>query len=458
MELKGEGEDLVAKLGSGLLRLIPSVVVRTRQQERGSPGRGPALAAMRSLRLGMAIAWAVCVACTGDVGFTVPSSDSDVRGGLTLQVGMAPEGAAVAEALGWGSGVPGAEVRVHRLGTEFAWETGVTDQYGTARLPRLVPGQYRIAVYKALSESDAAIAGVRALAGGFLGRVAASGTERTIGLVPNQPGSLVISEIFAHDYAEFMLASRHYYYVELHNNSDQIVFLDGLTFGTTSGVPTTETLSETCEASAFRRHDPDGVWASFLHRFPGEGGEYPLMPRTTAVVALDAIDHSAFHPLLPDLSGADFELLGHSDVDNPDVPNAVEIGILPWHHGHGVNLRVLGDALFVAKWVDPDVLPRYVSVTPAGEYEYLRVPTDRLIDVVWAEMSWPWAEQQVVFCDGPVHPRFDQLGGGYIVHHEDGAVSMQRIGLPGGSDGRLQDTNVSAVDLTKAPITPGRIR
>ena len=62
-------------------------------------------------------------------------------------------------------------------------------------------------------------------------------------------------------------------------------------------------------------------------------------------------------------------------------------------------------------------------------------------------------------CDGVVHERFDQLGGGYLKHGVDLTLSVQRILLPGaaGAAGRLQDTNVSAVDLVKAPITPGRI-
>jgi hypothetical protein len=55
-----------------------------------------------------------------------------------------------------------------------------------------------------------------------------------------------------------------------------------------------------------------------------------------------------------------------------------------------------------------------------------------------------------------VHPTFDQLGGGFVTNGVDLTLSVQRIGLPG-SPGKLQDTNVSAVDLVKGPITPGRV-
>lgn len=407
--------------------------------------------------LSFAVAVTLTWACTGDVGFIVPGERGEEKGGLTLTVQVGQEAVAVAKALGWDDGVPGAEVRVHRLGTEFGWETAVTDAAGVARLPNLLSGQYRVAAYRALSESEAAIAGPAALGAGTLRRISSSGTELSLEMVPNRPESLVISEIFAHDHADFLRGSLFYYYVELYNNSDEIVFLDGLTFGHTRGVPSTVTATRSCEESATQRHDPDGVWAAFFHRFPGGGADYPLMPRATAVVALDAIDHSTFHPLLPDLSGADIELLGSADVDNPDVPNAVEIGIRNTPEGHGVHFRVLGNGVFIARRVTPDQLPRYVSVTPAGEYEYARIPADHLIDVVWAEMSYAWGEQQIEYCDGSIHPRFDQLGGGYMVHNEDAAVSMQRIPLPGGPAGLLQDTNVSAVDMIKAPITPGTI-
>ncbi|MCE2423326.1 MAG: hypothetical protein J4G03_08495, partial [Gemmatimonadetes bacterium] len=93
-------------------------------------------------------------------------------------------------------------------------------------------------------------------------------------LVPNQTGSLVISEVYApstpsrdgfnYDFHMFF---------ELYNNSDQTVFLDGLTFGKVQFIDiATPTVS--CAESAPFRKDPEGVWAVFLHRFPGTGGQY----------------------------------------------------------------------------------------------------------------------------------------------------------------------------------------
>ena len=62
-------------------------------------------------------------------------------------------------------------------------------------------------------------------------------------------------------------------------------------------------------------------------RFPGSGTDYPLAPGHAALVAKEAIDHSAISPWQPDLSHADFEW--PVGVNNPDVPNLQDIGPSP---------------------------------------------------------------------------------------------------------------------------------
>ena len=402
----------------------------------------------------------LAVGCAGEVGLSEPPPDGsgNLRPGLTINVRVASEAAAVTSALGWAAGVPGAEVRVHRIGTDFAWETTVTDARGTANLPQLVSGRYRVAVYRPLTDVESAEAGVSVLAAGGIVAVVAGGTEQARELVPNQTGSLVISEVYAPatPLGEGLDYNFHMFF-ELYNNSDQTVFLDGLTFGKAQFIDI-EAPSAPCVMTAQFRKDPEGIWAEFLHRFPGTGGQYALAPGNEVVVALDAIDHSVVDPRLPDLSDADFELLGSSDVDNPDVPNLVEVGLRPWFHGHGL-LFYVGHSLFIANEVDVSSLERLTWSSPVGDTEKVRVPAADLIDVVWTEEDDALSEQSYERCDGVVHRSFDQLGGGYLRHGVELSSSLQRIQLPGaagaGVAGRLQDTNVSAVDLTKAPFTPG---
>ena len=413
------------------------------------------------LVVGVAVA-GLGAGCSGEVGFSDPPADGGdhLRPGLTVSVGVAPEAEEVARALGWTDGVPGAEVRAHRIGTEFAWKTAVTDEGGTAHLPHLVSGRYRLAVYRPLTEEESAAVGVSALAAGSIAGIAAGGSEHAAELVPNRTGSLVISEVYAPGTpsAEGFSYDFHMFF-ELYNNSDRTVFLDGLAFGLVHlfDVPT-PTLP--CSRKAPFHKDPEGVWGYFLHRFPGGGGEHPLPPGTAAVVARDAIDHSVIDPRFPDLSHADFELLGSGDVDNPDVPNLPETGFGSWFDGHGL-LFYDGHTLFLSRELDIASLDR--GVLPERDFENFRVPATHLIDVLSLEQVNALQEQRNGSCDGIVHGSFDQLGGGFRPLHPSDwsylALSVQRIRLPGaeGAAGRLQDTNVSAVDLVAAPATPGTI-
>ncbi|WP_419164693.1 DUF4876 domain-containing protein [Candidatus Palauibacter sp.] len=276
--------------------------------------------------------------------------------------------------------------------------------------------------------------------------------------MPNRVGSLVISEVYAPGTFVAELRYNFHMYFELYNNSDRTVFLDGLTFGRSDLIDIAAPVASCAESARFRK-DPDGIWAVFLHRFPGSGGEYPLVPGDAVVVALDAIDHSVVDPRFPDLSNADFELLGSGDVDNPAVPNLVEIGLRSWPHGHGM-LFYNGHSLFIANEVDTASLQRTVWNLSSGDSPMVRVPDTDLIDVMWTEDDDALQDQRYERCDGVVHDHFDQLGGGYLRHGVELTLSVQRIRLPGtaGASGHLQDTNVSAVDLSKGPISPGTIR
>ena len=401
----------------------------------------------------------LALGCAGEVGLSdpPPGGGAHLRPGLTLHVRVAPGATSVERALGWADGVPDADVRVHRIGTDFAWETTVTDDQGTAYLPQLVTGRYRVAVYRPLTDAESEQAGAAALAAGRIVSVSGGGTEQTMELARNRTGSLVISEVYAPatPSREGFRYDFHMFF-ELYNNTDQTVFLDRLTFGIVQLFDIASPTVPCAETARFRK-DPEGVWAEFLHRFPGSGGEYPLAPGDAVVVARDAIDHSVIDPRFPDLSNADFELFGSGDVDNPDVPNVLEVGLQPWFDGHGL-LFYHSHSLFIAGELDIASLERVVIRNATGDFEKLRVPAADLIDVLWLEEGDALNDQRFERCDGVVHERFDELGGGYLPGGSL-SVSAQRIRLPGaaGAAGYLQDTNVSAVDLIAAGFTPGTI-
>ena len=213
-----------------------------------------------------------------------------------------------------------------------------------------------------------------------------------------------------------------------------------------------------CDESRIFRTDPGGVWARYFHQVPGSGTEYPLAPGETAVVAKDAIDHSQIHPSFPDLTHADFELLGPSDVDNPSVPNVPEIGLASWLFGHGMDLQP-GWPYFLSEPVDVETLPHAVDETRNVPQELVRIPREALLDVVATDTNDAYWEQICPPCDRDVHRDFDRLPGGFIEHSEDLEYSVQRLVIDTTPDGRaiLQDTNTSGVDLVRALYTVGTL-
>lgn len=138
-------------------------------------------------------------------------------------------------------------------------------------------------------------------------------------------GGLVMSEIFFS--GSTTPEDRNYngdQYVEFYNNSDEVIYLDGLCIGTHGSI--------TSNPSPWVDNDGNLLdvipitFQSFM--FPGTGETYPLQPREVAVLAVTAIDHTAAdaNPNSPaDLSNADFETYVHPDrdVDNPSVPNLI---------------------------------------------------------------------------------------------------------------------------------------
>jgi hypothetical protein len=392
----------------------------------------------------------------GEVELYEPEG-SGVAQGLTVKVELDSAAVDIAQALGWTDGVPDAEVRVHRIGTDFQWQTALTDSSGAVVFPELLPGQYRLAAYRTLSDQEAAELGDRRRAFGD-GRMIHFGgvSAATLRLAPDTRGSLVIGEVYGTTPKVNKVDWDYHPYLEVYNNSDTTVYLDGKVVGMVMDRMYDGFTS--CDESRIFRTDPGGVWARYFHQFPGSGTEYPLAPGETAVVAKDAIDHSQIHPSFPDLSNADFELLGPADVDNPAVPNMPEIGLASYFFGHGMHLRP-SLPYFLSEPVDVETLPHAVDETRVVPEEFVRIPREALLDVVVIYANRVDTEAQYPPCDVAVHQDFDRLGGGFIKHGEDLEYSVQRVVIDTTPDGRaiLQNTNTSAVDLVRALYTVGTL-
>ncbi|MCX6328123.1 MAG: DUF4876 domain-containing protein [Bacteroidia bacterium] len=140
-------------------------------------------------------------------------------------------------------------------------------------------------------------------------------------------GGLVFKEVYYS--GSKTPAGTNYYsdqFHEIYNNSDQVIYLDGLCIGTLEPMGTT--------ASAWVKSDgtPRDSLPITYHTWmwPGTGTTNPLAPRTSVVLAQDGIDHKtdpAGNPGSPvNLGGAHWETYVQTsgkDTDSPGVPNLI---------------------------------------------------------------------------------------------------------------------------------------
>lgn len=108
-------------------------------------------------------------------------------------------------------------------------------------------------------------------------------------------------------------------YVKITNNTENLLYADGLLF---------------CKSSENSQNGGFSYWiidddlsgqilVKDLFRIPGDGDDVPVLPGRSLVIALAAQNFQAENGAGLDLSAADFEIFDGEDldVDNPDVPN-----------------------------------------------------------------------------------------------------------------------------------------
>jgi hypothetical protein len=407
----------------------------------------------------LAFAALLISACEWSELVVLPREGTGVtRPGLTVTVALEEEYAAFAEALGWEGGVvPGAEVAVSRRDADVEWELTESNAEGVAEFPRLLPGLYNITAFRRLTEDEQealAEAGLDARVVGGGGVLRAPGPEGDVpqvGVQPDEPGSLVFSEVaFRPQQVPPGVGGTYWFgFLELYNNSDTTIYLDGKLIGEGLIGGTDHPLTG-CAATEWFRNNPDGISVRDMQQFPGTGRDYPLGPGELVTVARQAIDHTEFASTLVDLSGADFELTHDLGAQNPHVPNLIKVGLR--EHFLGFSFSELRSAPFVADVVDVGSLER--GRTPQDN-EIAIVPADRILDIV------PYRNEAQFTGVGPlcnefVHRSFDRLEAPLIPSGRGDGGSIQRRIAGFRPDGRaiLQRTRTAAVDGFYGPWTP----
>jgi len=407
---------------------------------RPVPNVLPVLAAALSLAL---------AGCKADVVLLQPEQAA-TGDAITLEVRVMDPG--LAERLGWspGAGVPGATVRIRR-DEEVEVRSYATDEEGSLELTDLPAARYWVWVERRFDPPAEGAPAV--LAGGRLLRLK-RGSAEVIEVRGQERGSLVISEFYYHDpdaaILDYNVAYEFQMYVELRNDADTVIYLDGKILGK-GFTYFQESPAWPCSETAPWRNEPRGLWAQSFQRFPGSGGEHPLPPGGVVVIAEQAIDHSAIYAGLPDLSGADFQFYWEDRAMNPAVPTMLPIALRV--NPTGLIMGYLSYAPFVAEELDVEGLARTNNL----QGDFALFPRERILDLAQLATEY-YTQPRFPLCGNFVDRSLDALTAfttPYEVYHPGAhLLAAHRKVLPGGT---LQRTGVSAADWEIRERSPGRV-
>ncbi|MGI8844022.1 MAG: DUF4876 domain-containing protein [Gemmatimonadaceae bacterium] len=400
--------------------------------------------------------------CTGTERRLPTDTSPDTTGGIqraSLELHLMAQAAdsLVVGALAWGQGIPFAEVTVRRSGSSTV-STLTADASGRVTFTGLLPGVYAVNALRTLSPAERAVLPgalqeIDAVGGTLIVSVGVPSTSASLSMLSARRGTLVISELWSGDLA----VGNGFYddgdYLELFNNSDAPVNLANMLV--VSGFPGSydNPPFTSCNISTELQRDSLGIWATFVYAFPSTAGS--LLPGRHVLLATDAIDHTLITDLAYDLSAADFEFRGNSDVDNPAVPDMVSVGPRDGGTptGHGLSFYNSSPVVALAEALDVSTLPR---VTAAVGGEWVRIPRTAILDV----LSWTYGQAPTApSCGPPVHDSLDGQQARLIGNWSVDLRSITRRSVSLTADGRpvLLRTRSSANDFVAAQPSPGRV-
>jgi len=210
-------------------------------------------------------------------------------------------------------------------------------------------------------------------------------------IVTTKKGGLVLKEVYFSG-SKTPTGSNYYsdQFHEIYNNSDEVLYLDGLCIGVLEPIGTSPSAWVNQDGSLM-----DRLPVSFhTLMFPGTGQQYPIQPRTSAVLAHDAINHQTDplgNPNSPvNMGNAPFEAFIEApgkDTDSPEAANMIIVyttsaTMVDWLHSvNGAAVIIfrlptgLNHAAFTA---DPNNFMTKPGTT--STIKYLMVHKDWVID------------------------------------------------------------------------------
>lgn len=276
--------------------------------------------------------------------------------------------------------------------------SGAVSQFAYPMLPEatVLPGLYDISFEGVADGTDyfAVARSVEILSSGSLVRLELYFNRHT--------DDLIIAEIF---FTGTLRSSGNQYYgddyVKLYNNTDHVIYADGLTLFESKFL-TTE------KRDYFPDRMSEGVTVQALYTIPGSGTDHPVAPGQYILLADTGIDHRQVNPNSFDLSHADWEWYDVStvpsslDIDSPTVDNldkwycyTKSIFLLHNRGFRAIGIARLpeGSEVFLAKaWYEYDYeIVSAVGTFPMTGNGYV-VPNSTVVDVVNCSIvsGWQW--------------------------------------------------------------------
>lgn len=249
-------------------------------------------------------------------------------------------------------------------------------------------------------------------------------------------------------------------YIEIHNNSSEVLYADGLCVAETAF--NTALYLNSLEPNIISTHTA----VKAVYKIPGTGKDYPVQPGETILLCDKAIDHTAINANSFDLSGANFEWFDGEDLDTdaPEVENMIKM-VSGFKSAWPLHNR--GFTSYILFKLD-GVTPEQFTTDYAYHYDYLfifndktyemdgdcwKVPNENIIDAV--ECSTP-SDFEWKVLDPSLDLTWTHSGDaddaryGKSVSRKTDRVENGRI--------ILLDTNDSGMDFTPtSEPTPGKV-
>ncbi|WP_113653213.1 DUF4876 domain-containing protein [Pedobacter namyangjuensis] len=266
--------------------------------------------------------------------------------------------------------------------------SGFTNATGVATFSDVIPGTYDISVNKSLSAAESlTLTGVSqaiVLNAAKSDAVvsAPQSPEITLQLSGSVAGNLVIKEVY---YTGSKTPAGGTYFsdqfVELYNNSTEVIYLDGLCIADIYG--NAGLINPSSLPTAFNT-DNTSSYAGNVWRIPGTGKQRPLAPGESIIIAQDGVNHreATLNPNSPvDLSKADWETYNerpdNRDADAPGVPNLEK---LYFTGGFDWLLSVFGPSLVIFRTDDFSKLTLSNIPGSTSATTYVKIPNALVID------------------------------------------------------------------------------